>query len=339
MKPEQTIDLFSKDKELITKWITEIINEEYKNSVMRDMILPFFTNKRGKKLRPLISLFSFRMIAGEDADTSKIKPLCAALEISHNASLIVDDIFDRDMLRRGEESFYIKFGTFAALSGAYNLSAFVFDLATRTENHNVVREVGRVGTALSSALFLSKDLISKKIISREFFMDVLFRKTTALFKAAAKCGALIATDDENIVSKLTEFGIKFGTAYQLRDDVLGIVGTIEDLGKLPNSDIENRFQSLITIEAMERGTEEEIRVLKEFYLENKPYDIEVIRSILVSTGAIDIVVEKTEKIRDEAIAILSEFPDSTSKLLLIKLTQKINFDNINREFDYYLNKK
>ena len=71
-----------------------------------------------------------------------------------------------------------------AFSGlSFEASAFVFDLATRTDNSNVVREVGKVGSALSSALFMSKDLVSRDIISKEHFMNILFRKTTALFQA------------------------------------------------------------------------------------------------------------------------------------------------------------
>ena len=121
---EQSLDIFSKDLDVVFNWITEYIEEEYKNSIMQKMILPLFANK-GKKLRPLMAIYIYRMIMGEDQDNEKLKAICAAIEISHNASLIVDDIFDKDTMRRGEESFYVKFGTFAALAGAYNLSAFV----------------------------------------------------------------------------------------------------------------------------------------------------------------------------------------------------------------------
>ena len=329
MKSEQSFDLHQEDRNELNDWIIEIIEEEYRSSVMKKMIIPLFAANKGKKLRPLIARYSYRLIAGEDADETKLKPLCAALEISHNASLIVDDVFDRDELRRGEESFFVRFGTFAALSSAYNLSAFVFDLATRTDNNQIVREVGKVGTALSSALFLSKDLISKRLITEEFFMDVLYRKTTALFEAASKSGTLLATDNQNIVNEFSEFGFNFGTAYQLRDDVLGIIGTMDDLGKLPISDIDNRFQSLITIEAIKQGTPEQVETLKAFYLNNEPINIETIRSILIESGAIETVMHKSIKLRDRAIVFLNKFDDSRSKTMLLALVEKISFKGIN----------
>lgn len=336
---EQTINIFEVDRVLIHNWIHDHIEEEYKNSIMKKMIMPLFSNS-GKKLRPLIAVYLYRMISGDDTEDDRLKALCSAIEISHNASLIVDDVFDKDTMRRGEESFYVKFGTFAALSGAYNLSAFVFDLATRTDNSKVVREIGRAGSALSAALFMSKDLVNKHIISKEHFMDILFKKTTSLFEASAKCSALLSVDnldemDEKLISLATEFGRCYGDAYQLRDDVLGIVGSIDDLGKLPNSDIENRFQSLITIYAMEDTEGEKLQILKDFYLKGKETDIEVIRKILVKSGAVERVMQETIDIKDRAMEILDTFEESISKTKLTKLLELINFDSISDFNDLY----
>lgn len=328
----QDVDLFTQDRLLITDWIKEIIEDEYENSSLVNMIIPVFANSLSKKLRPLIVLYSFRLLVGDSKDESLLKPLCSAIEISHNASLLVDDIFDKDMLRRGEDSFFVKHGTFAALSIAYNLSAFVFDLSTRADNSQIVREFGKAGSALSSALYFSKDLKTDHRVTREFFMDVLHRKTSSLFESSAKVGALLAAQFGNIdsrtVDNITKFGELFGTAYQLRDDVLAIIGSIKDLGKNPDSDITNRFQSLITIEAMDLASEKNLLILEDFYLNGKNIDAELIRSILIESGGVKKVLETTIKIRDEALMILSEFKDSTGKQMLIKLTSMINFESI-----------
>jgi geranylgeranyl pyrophosphate synthase len=299
---------------------------------MKEMILPFFANEKAKKLRPLIILNMFRTIFGDtyDNDTrDKVKHLCAALEISHNASLMIDDVFDKDIIRRGQDAFHVQFGTFAALSAGYNLSAFVFDLATRTDNHQIVREIGKVGTALSSALFMSKDLVSHKRISREYFMDLLFRKTSALFVSCSKTAALLATDDREEIEQATKFGEYFGTAYQLRDDVLAIIGSKKDLGKPPHSDITNRFQSLITIEAMELAGEDELQILKDFYLKHQEYDPEIIQEILINTGAVKRVAEMTLDYVKHAKEALHTFDNSVSRHKLEVLLSKINFDAYN----------
>lgn len=332
MTLEQDIDLFREDRLLIIDWIKEIIEDQYENSQLRQIIIPVFANSQSKKLRPLIVLYSFRMLVGDNQDESMLKPLCSAIEISHNASLLVDDIFDKDMLRRGEDSFFVKHGTFAALSIAYNLSAFVFDLSTRSNNSEIVREFGKAGSALSSALYFSKDLKTNYKVTHEFFMDILHRKTSSLFESSAKVGSLLATQFDTIdrqkIEIIAKFGELFGTAYQLRDDVLAIIGSAKDLGKEPDSDIINRFQSLITIEAMNLASEKDRITLEDFYFKGKDIDPELIRSILIDSGGVKKVLETTLKIRDEALSILSEFEESSGKKMLVKLTKLINFETI-----------
>lgn len=317
-----------RNKQLIIDWLTDVIHEEYQNSILEKMILPIFVNNKSKKLRPLVVLLCYRLIAGEDSDEQLLKYICSAIEICHNASLIVDDVFDRDELRRGKASFFVEFGTFAAISSAYNLSAFVFDLAARTNNNEIVKELGRVGTALSSALYLSKDLRSKEIVSEEFFMDLLHRKTSALFESSARCGGLLATNDKEKLDLLGRFGKLFGYSYQLRDDVLAIIGSIEELGKEPDSDITNRFQSLITIEAFRLANTADKKILSDYYLRQTDVDPETIRSILIESGAINAVIQKTEEYREEAGELLNQFPDSVSRRLLLELLSIINFNSI-----------
>ncbi len=317
-------DPFADDRQTIIDTLDEIIKEEYgEDSIITKMISPYF-GKRGKKLRPLLSIYVYRLIKGDDAPLDRLLPILASIEIAHNASLIVDDIFDRDEMRRGDLAFFVKHGTFAALSIAYNLSAFVFDLATRTKHAEVVRTVGKAASQLSSALFLSKDLKSSKVISEEFFMEILRRKTSSLFMSAAKCAVLLATDDPITIEKMTQFGDDYGTAYQLRDDILAIEGTFDDLGKEPDSDITNRFQSLITIEAMRRANPDDRRVLEDYYLRDKDYDPELIRQILIRSGGTAAVKEHCKTYKQKCYDVLADYPESETKMKLKALIDIIS---------------
>ncbi len=324
---EDAVDLFEGDRQLIVNAINDDLKTQYGDSFVYKMISPYF-GTQGKKLRPLLSVYVYRLIAGDNAPLKKIHPILSAIEIAHNASLIVDDVFDKDELRRGDLSFFVKYGTFAALSIAYNLSAFVFDLATRTDHAEVVRTVGGAASDLSYALYLSKDLKSSTIISEDYFMDVLRKKTSSLFRSAAKAAALLATDDRELIEEMEVFGDNFGTAYQLRDDVLAIQGTFDDLGKEPDSDIVNRFQSLITIEAFNRVKGEDHRILSEFYLQDIDYDPEIIRGILIRSGATQAVMERCLDYRQMCLNTLDRFAESSTKHKLTELLLKINFDKV-----------
>jgi geranylgeranyl pyrophosphate synthase len=319
------VDVFEKEKNEIVNALDEAIKSQYGSSTVYQMIKPYF-GKSGKKLRPLISVYVYRLIVGDNAPLDKIKPILSSIEIAHNASLIVDDVFDRDRLRRGDLSFFVKYGTFAALSIAYNLSAFVFDLATRTNHAEVVRTVGSAASELSAALYLSKDLRSKQMVSEEFFMDVLKKKTSSLFKSASKSAALLATKERDVIEVMTKFGEYYGNAYQLRDDVLAIEGTFDDLGKEPDSDIVNRFQSLITINAMKNATIEDLDILNRFYLKHEDIDHELIRQILIRSGGTETTKVKCLEYRQKCLDILDLFIDSNAKDKLTKLLMMINFD-------------
>lgn len=323
------LDIFDSERLEIINALDEAIKGQYGSSAVYKMIKPYF-GKNGKKLRPLISVYVYRLILGDDAELNRLKPILSSIEIAHNASLIVDDVFDRDRLRRGDLSFFVKYGTFAALSIAYNLSAFVFDLATRTDHAEVVRTVGSAASELSYALYLSKDLKSKRVVSEEFFMDVLRKKTSSLFKSASKSAALLASDDREVIDQMTDFGEFFGNAYQLRDDILAIEGSFADLGKEPDSDITNRFQSMITIHAMKNATEEDLDILKRYYLQDEDIDPELIREILIRSGGTRVTRDRCLEYRQRCLDMLKEFPDSIAKEKLTKLLLMINFEGLNK---------
>jgi len=320
---------FKDDQHRIHDWVIKIINEHYIDDSLKEMVLSFFNNAQAKKIRPLITYYMFKAIHGENEDTEafqKLKILCAASEISHNASLIIDDVFDKDIVRRGKPAFHVNNGTFAALSAGYNLSTFVFDLITQTGNIDIMQETSKVGAALSSVLYVSKDLNKKSKLTRDYFFDLLYRKTSASFICSAKTPAILGNGNDEIIQLAHKFGEYFGIAYQLRDDVLAIIGEISDLGKPPQSDIINRFQSLITIEAMEAADENQSKILNEYYLDHKDYSVEEIKNILIQTGAVKSVIDLTLEYVKKARELLDIFKPSSSIKKLNILLNNINFN-------------
>ena len=308
--------------EIITA-INQILETEYAGSPIHKMISHYFSTK-GKKLRPILSVYVYRLLKGNDAPIQPLYPLLSAIEIAHNASLIVDDILDKDLLRRGELSFFIKHGTYAALSIAYNLSVFVFELAARTNNTEVMKTLCKAASKLSSVLLISKDLESNSIISEELYMKIIHNKTSALFKSAAKVAALMATNDREKIEEMANFGENYGIAFQLNDDILAIEGSFEELGK-PDSDVVNRIQSLITIKAMENASDADLKLLKGYYLQNEAHDPQKIRNLLITTGGTAVAKQHCLKYLQRCHEILNKFPDSEANENLRSLVLLINF--------------
>ncbi len=309
-------------REFVIKEINKILDEKYgADSVFRRLIRSYF-DKKGKKLRPLLCVSSYKLVS-PDADINRVIPLAAAIEITHNASLIIDDVFDRDIRRRGDAAFYIKHGTFAALSVSYHLSAFVLSLTTRTKNMRVIHEMAKMGEELSFSVFLSRNLRSNHVISKDLSMKILKLKTASLFRAATITGAILASGTEDEINRMEKFGEYYGIAYQLRDDALAILNDESKIGKGGDSDITNRLQTLIFLEAIELANPSEKEILKQYYLKNAEYDVELIRDILISSGAVEKVLDIARDYINKAKEQIEIFPDSYAKKNIEELMKYI----------------
>jgi geranylgeranyl diphosphate synthase type I len=131
------------------------------------------------------------------------------------------------------------------------------------------------------------------------------RKTAALIAASIEAGALLATDDDEVIARYRAFGWALGLAFQLNDDLLGIWGAPESTGKKA-SDIARRKKTLPVIYAFEHAGPEDRERLARLYGNGGPTDADVgeIVRILERSGARDYTRDQARRHRDEALAEL-----------------------------------
>jgi geranylgeranyl diphosphate synthase type I len=145
------------------------------------------------------------------------------------------------------------------------------------------------------------------------------RKTAALISASIEAGALLATDDEEVITRYRKFGWALGLAFQLNDDVLGIWGREQATGKEP-TDLAKHKKTLPVIYALERATPADRERLEALYADPKPDAGEIAEAmaILERTGAQDYTRAEARRWRDEAIAQLDAAgvvqPEARAKL-------------------------
>ncbi len=196
----------------------------------------------GKRIRPKLML-KFAELCG--AEPSKALNFACALEMIHTYSLIHDDLpcMDNDDTRRGKPSCHIAFGEATALLAGDALLTDAFSLALSTEDVPSDR-------AVAAALVLSRcagsdgmiggQVIDLKYEERETPLETvkeLYRlKTGALLKAAAEIGCILAGASDEKLSAARCFAENLGLAFQIRDDILDIIGDEKLLGKPVGSD-------------------------------------------------------------------------------------------------------
>jgi geranylgeranyl diphosphate synthase type I len=265
----------------------------------------------GKRMRPLLGLLAYASITGEYLPAL---PGAAAVELGHNFSLIHDDIEDGDRERRHRATLW----TLHGIPQAVNTGDAVFVLS-RIALHRLT-ELGFSDAKVLRLMRLYDETCLALCegqhidiwtgehditMTVDLYFDMIGRKTAALISASVEAGALLATDDEAVITRYRKFGWALGLAFQLNDDVLGIWGREQATGKEP-SDLAKHKKTLPVIYAMEHAAPEDRVRLEALYAHPDPSAVEIAEAmaILERTGAQEYTRAEARRWRDEAIAQL-----------------------------------
>ncbi|MCX7970111.1 MAG: polyprenyl synthetase family protein [Negativicutes bacterium] len=223
----------------------------------------------GKRLRPLLLLAAADTVADS---CGRFVDFACALEMIHAFSLIHDDLpaMDDDDYRRGRLTNHKVFGEAMAILAGDGLLAAAFEVMAAVpavgaeKKIGVIREIaaatGLSGMVAGQVLDMEAE---GKAISAEQLRTVHAQKTGALFVAAVRCGGILAGADREQLAALTEFGRKFGLAFQISDDVLDVCGDRDKLGKPVGSDDKNAKSTYVTLYGLDTARQLAGRTLDE----------------------------------------------------------------------------
>lgn len=216
----------------------------------------------GKRLRPILLLESCRLF---DGDEKMAEPFMAAIEMIHTHSLIHDDLpaIDNDDYRRGRLTTHKVYGeAMGVLSGdcllnyAYETMFRAFDMSPG--NENVVRAVqimakktGIYGMLGGQSVDVEND---GKPITKNMLDYIYKHKTSALIEASMMAGAVLAGADEKETALVEEAACNIGLAFQIRDDILDVISTSQELGKPVHSDEKNNKVTYVTLFGIEEAS-------------------------------------------------------------------------------------
>ncbi len=244
--------------------------DEYIKSVLPKEKLPqeeivkamdYSLSSGGKRIRPVIAIFAAKSLG---AGSESVMPYAAAIELIHTYSLIHDDLpcMDNDDLRRGRPTNHKVFGEATAVLAGDALLNFAFETALMADTEPekkiallkiIARSAGLYGMIGGQILDMEGE--KRKLAADEIrLMQNL--KTGALIKAAAAIGAVAAGERKEFFDVYAE---NLGLAFQLKDDILDVTATTEELGKPVLSDEKNEkstFVSLYGVDGAKRLLEE-----------------------------------------------------------------------------------
>ena len=212
----------------------------------------------GKRLRPIFALDFCRMCGGNYETAA---PFAAAIEMIHTYSLIHDDLpcMDNDDFRRGRPTNHKVFGEgMAVLAGdALLTDAFMIAASAKLSNSgDMGRAIGLMAEGAGSLGMVGGQVLDimseqRELTEREV-LDIQSRKTGCLIHIACCLGVIAGGGSEAQLKAAADFAANLGLAFQIRDDMLDVIGTQEEMGKGVGTDeTKNTFVRLYGLETCE----------------------------------------------------------------------------------------
>ncbi|MDY5481578.1 MAG: farnesyl diphosphate synthase [Veillonella caviae] len=211
----------------------------------------------GKRIRPILTKAVLESLS---IDAEQYKEFLCAMECIHTYSLIHDDLpaMDNDDYRRGKLTNHKVYGEGLAILAGDGLLTYAFQLCSQNTTatpeqqikaiHCLARAAGSEGMVGGQAFdMLSED----KQIPLEELKVLHSGKTGALFNASVELGLILGKADSQTYTHYMTYANRLGLLFQITDDILDVIGTIEELGKTPGSDIRQHKSTYVSLLGLE----------------------------------------------------------------------------------------
>jgi len=320
-KPKINVAIGSIFDEIIGQKKNKFLIDYY--SEMKDYMLG-----GGKRIRPLLTIAAYNGITNTTED--KIVVPSIGIEFLHNATLIHDDIIDKDDFRRGKPAFHYKFaqyhskyqfkkmnaadfGTSIGIIGgdtafivgstAYFNKNFSMDL-----NLNSIRYYRQAFTEVIHGVLIEIDMVNQKKLSMDEYISMISLKTGALIEKSLLIGASYAKLEKDYTPHLSTYGVNLGIIFQIIDDILGTFGDEKVTGKPTDGDIREGKHTCLLVEAMKNLDVKKKECLAGLISKSEMSDEEVkeVRDLFIEADAINSCKKLASKYYEEASGALEK---------------------------------
>jgi len=357
---KQAPDAFLSELKKRAEWVYDYLRSNryvgrFPEGHVRDAVYRY-VDSCGKCLRPAVLLFSCGAVGG---DETKALPAAAGIEVFHTWTLVHDDIIDRDDRRRGKATVHAEFAaraetdlalrgteaehygtTVAILTGDIQHGWAVSLFSELSAQHGVDPAISlylvnclnsevlnRVMQGEMSDVQNSKASIDE--LQEAVILETIRMKTGALYQFAGKAGAMIGLNTSDPrhkwVRAVSAFAEQCGAAFQLQDDILGIVGDEQRLGKPVGSDIREGKRTTIVYFALRNANSTERNRLKELLDNEVTTDDRVDEAVrlLADLGGIDETKRLAERFVADSLRHLDKLPPSPYRDLMSSLAEYV----------------
>ncbi|MCH9006901.1 polyprenyl synthetase family protein [candidate division KSB1 bacterium] len=291
------------------------------NVFLIDKVIQYIIANKGKRLRPILVILTSRLHNGNGAVLEKRNLKAAAImELLHTATLVHDDVVDGSNQRRGVPSVNsIWKNKVSVLMGDYLFSKALLAMLS-LKSMRAYQIISETAERMAQGELLGVERRKDYWMEEEVYFRLIGDKTASLLAAACQLGAVSSSDDEEDIVAMKDFGENLGLAFQIRDDLLDILGKEKKTGKPLGNDIRDNKVTLPLIFALRQAKRGEARRIIRMMKRNaKRREIQEIVSFVEYHGGIDYAMKKANGYLELAEKSLERYPDTPYKDSLTKL--------------------
>jgi len=316
----------------------KLIYDKKLNSIEKSFLKDYYSELKdyflsgGKRIRPLLCIATYNAFT-TNADDKIIFP-SVGIEFLHNASLIHDDIIDKDDFRRGKPAFHFRFqkyhqkydlkkmnaldfGNSIGIIGGdsaffLGLEAYLFNDFERDINLRAIQYYEQAFIEVANGVLIETDMVNQKNLTISDYIDMISLKTGALIEKSILIGANYARIDDKYLPHLSTYGINLGIIFQIIDDILGTFGDEKVTGKPTDGDIREGKKTCLLIEALNKLEDDKKKILEEIVEkpEIEDEDVQEVKKLFLEADIVN-------SCKNLAISYFNEAKSALDKLTTI----------------------
>ena len=283
--------------------------------------ISYVCDTSGKRIRPALAILAGDATGESVGDHLKLGTI---LELIHLATLVHDDIMDGADTRRGEATASAKWGNSLSVLLGDCLFAHALTLSTEFDDAELSRKIARAASDVCTGEIIQTQRRFDLNLKVSEYYKIIEMKTAALFAVATELGARLSGASEEVQASLYDFGLKLGTAYQIYDDCLDLVGDEEVVGKTLGTDLAKGKLTLPLLNLIRDATETQKAKLNKLLLQDEPLETPVLAGIADYEGALESALDEARELLEGAREDLVGLADSDHRRALVQVTDYVD---------------
>ena len=279
--------------------------------------ITYIINTSGKRIRPVLAFLAGGATGGITENHDK---LAIILELIHIATLVHDDIIDGAEIRRQAPTANAKWGNALSVLLGDSLFSYALMLSTEFEDNKMARRIAESANAVCTGEIKQTQRRFDLNLTKPEYFDIIEKKTAALFASAMELGGRLNAKPPEVYEAMGRFGLKIGTAYQIYDDCIDLVGEEEQFGKTLRTDLNKGKLTLPILNLLESATDKQREKLSRLLLQKEPIDVSALANIADYVGSIEAAIDTGQRLVEEARETLVVLGDSEYKTALIGIS-------------------